>query len=79
MTPDAVRSAVRTAALPLDMARCRPSAGCSQRENCARAAAPTVRETWDRWTPTVDASICLSAGPCPMFIDRRGLALRGAA
>ena len=76
---DAVRNPVRTTGLSIDTARCRPSMPCSQRDQCARAAAPLARTTTHCWTPTVDASICLHAGPCPMFIDSRGIALREAA
>lgn len=50
------------------MTRCSPSRPCPQRSGCARAAAGRGRP--------VDASISHGAGiPCPMFIDRRGLAL----
>jgi hypothetical protein len=52
--------------------RCLPSRECVQSGTCARFRAA-------RAVTTVDASICLRAGaPCPMFIDRRGLALRAA-
>jgi hypothetical protein len=58
------------ARLPFDVSRCSPSADCPQRANCARA------NDWpDAIVPIVDASVCLEAGWCPMFIDMRGAEL----
>lgn len=54
---------------PRAMARCAPTRLCRQHEHCARAQAPKSRTA-------VDASICLQAGWCPMFIDVRGTALQ---
>jgi hypothetical protein len=52
--------------------RCTPSRECAQAATCARFRAA-------RAVTTVDASLCLRPGAwCPMFIDRRGLALRSA-
>lgn len=62
--------------LPLDIARCRPlQQPCDRHERCARCSAPLARANSHRWVPVVDASICLTAGPCPMFIDGRSLGL----
>lgn len=55
--------------MPLDVARCRPEAyHCHKAHNCARAT------DWPLLGPTqhltvVDASLCLPAGECQMFID----------
>jgi hypothetical protein len=59
--------------LPNDMARCRPTAcQCPQALGCARAT------DWpNQQVPVVDASAVLGQQSwCPMFIDKRGLALR---
>lgn len=65
--------------LPTDMARCKPI-GCKQVADCARA------QDWptgdDVELSVVDASVCLTTERgswCPMFIDRRGVALLEAA
>jgi hypothetical protein len=65
--------------LPADIARCTPNARhCPQVNGCARA------NDWPHWQrgqrlTVVDASLCLKAGACPMFIDVRYLALKEAA
>lgn len=63
--------------LPLDVSRCTPNAcRCLQSDLCARA---TDWPTGDHIElNVVDASTCLrrKGSCCPMFIDRRGLALR---
>lgn len=65
--------------LPNNMARCEPT-GCKQSTGCARA------QDWptgdDIELSVVDASVCLTTDRdswCPMFIDRRGVALLEAA
>ena len=65
--------------LPLDFARCAPTA-CRQSQQCARC---TDIPTGDGIELSfVDASVCLTTDRgswCPMFIDRRGIALLEAA
>jgi len=58
------------AQLPPQIARCEPTANkCPQVLRCARAMAECDE------SDLVDASICLKADWCPMFIDVRGVAL----
>ena len=61
------------ALLPGDIARCRPSCPCPVQTRCARSLAPMVRTSRHSWSTAVDASVCLQAGPCPMFMDAGGL------
>lgn len=56
------------AQLPHDMTRCSPSKPCPQRDRCARANADNSRAFM---VSGVDASLCLKAGWCPMFLDIR--------
>jgi hypothetical protein len=52
------------------LAHCNPRAiQCPQEDRCARAS------VWADKAREVDASICLAAGACPMFIDSRAVAL----
>lgn len=47
------------------IARCDPQhARCPQRSRCARAIAWNAVEV-------IDATVCLGAGWCPLFIDKR--------
>lgn len=65
--------------LPLDIARCQPLA-CNQADRCARANDWPAGD--DIELTVIDASVCLktdSGSWCPMFIDRRGVALLEAA
>ena len=74
-------SARPRAFLPLDVARCQPLANrCKQAEGCARATDwPETNDAALRIS-VIDASTALRDGAmCAMFIDGRGLALRGAA
>jgi len=60
----------RVAPVESAMTRCEPLAHhCPQEGRCARAAAMRGDGR------VVDASICLEAGQCPMFIDTRAAAL----
>jgi hypothetical protein len=61
--------------LPTSCARCEPI-GCRQADRCARATDWPTGD--DIELQIVDASVCLTTDRgvwCPMFIDRRGLAL----
>jgi hypothetical protein len=52
------------------MTRCIPElAACPQEPQCARARVTRLDAR------NIDASICLGAGTCPMFIDSRAVAL----
>lgn len=65
--------------LQLDRARCEPT-HCRQADRCARATDWPTGDDID--LTVVDASVCLTTDRgswCPMFIDRRGLALLEAA
>jgi hypothetical protein len=75
--PWPAQTSPRRAHLPLDVARCMPSC-CVQMADCARA------NDWPSGEhirlPVVDASAGRKSGDwCSMFIDSRGVALRGAA
>ena len=63
------------ARLPTNCARCQPI-GCKQAANCARATDWPTGD--DIELQVVDASVSITNRQawCPMFIDRRGLALQ---
>jgi hypothetical protein len=67
--------------LPLDVARCQPLANrCKQAADCARATDWPETNDGALRISVIDASTALRDGAmCAMFIDGRGLALRGAA
>lgn len=54
--------------LPVWIARCEPSRKCEQASHCARNLA-------DGFHGEVDASGCIGANGCGLFLDQRGLAL----
>lgn len=62
--------------LPLDVSRCSPDTHhCPQCNACARANDKPEGLQF----ATIDASICLPFGTCPIFIDMRAIALKEAA
>jgi hypothetical protein len=74
----------RAAHLAEGAARCTPQrCRCPQQTVCARAndwpVAANGKPVPADDVLEVDASICLRAGWCPMFIDRRGVRLLEAA
>lgn len=58
------------ASLPVSIARCCPSQPCPQADRCARFLADC-----DAFHVEIDASGCIPAGGCELFIDERALAL----
>lgn len=61
----------RAAAGPLAaMTRCAPEANCRQSSDCARCDVPPNRDAL-----TIDGTVCRVGGWCPLFIDKRGVAL----
>lgn len=67
---------IAEAAVPLHLARCKPSVPCGQADHCARR----VPALCDRRAATIDGTLLRHAcGPfCPLFVDARGTALEAA-
>jgi len=64
------------AAVPLHLARCKPSTPCGQAEHCARRDAALC----DRRAAPIDGTLLRHAcgAFCPLFVDARGTALEAS-